>query len=89
MCANWRGTLDIYERCGVVHVDQEGARLYLFNMGVLENAEGYMGEEVKLHRSGGWANPAFNGMRPARRGRTCRKPPRWLRSFTARAARAA
>jgi peptide subunit release factor 1 (eRF1) len=49
--------LDIYERCGVVHVDQEGARLYLFNMGVLENAEGYMGEEVKLHRGGGWANP--------------------------------
>ena len=49
--------LDIYERCGVVHVDQEGARLYLFNMGMLENADGYMGEEVKLHRGGGWANP--------------------------------
>lgn len=51
--------LDTYERCGVVHVDQEGARLYLFNMGVLEAADGYLGQEVKLHRSGGWANPRY------------------------------
>lgn len=49
--------LDTYERCGVIHVDQEGARLYTFNLGILESAEGYLGEEVKLHRSGGWANP--------------------------------
>jgi peptide chain release factor subunit 1 len=49
--------LDIYERCGVVQVDQEGARIYVFNMGILEAAEGYLGEEVKLHRGGGWANP--------------------------------
>jgi peptide chain release factor subunit 1 len=49
--------LDVYERCGVIHVDQEGARLYTFNLGVLEGADGYIGEEVKLHRSGGWANP--------------------------------
>lgn len=49
--------IETYERCGVVHVDQEGARLYLFNMGVLENAEGILGQEVKLHRGGGWANP--------------------------------
>ena len=49
--------LDTYERCGVVHVDQEGARLYLFNMGELEAADGYLGTEVKQHRSGGWANP--------------------------------
>jgi peptide chain release factor subunit 1 len=51
--------LDTYESIGVIHVDQEGARLYLFNMGVLEAAEGYLGEEVKLHRSGGWSNPRF------------------------------
>lgn len=51
--------LDTYERCGVVHIDQEGARLYLFNMGVLEAADGYLGEEVKLHRSGGWSNPRY------------------------------
>ncbi|MGV2432373.1 MAG UNVERIFIED_CONTAM: hypothetical protein LVQ98_03175 [Rickettsiaceae bacterium] len=57
MCASSPGCLDTYERCGVVHVDQEGARLYLFNMGVLEAADGYLGAEVKQHRSGGWANP--------------------------------
>lgn len=49
--------LDLYESCGVVHVDQEGARLYLFSMGNLQDVEGYIGEEVKLHRGGGWANP--------------------------------
>ncbi len=47
--------IDTYERCGVIHVDQSGARLYIFNMGVLEAAEGYLGEEVKVHRAGGWA----------------------------------
>jgi peptide subunit release factor 1 (eRF1) len=41
----------------VIHIDQEGARLYTFNLGVLEGADGYIGEEVKLHRSGGWSNP--------------------------------
>ena len=61
--------LDTYESCGVVHVDQEGARLYLFNMGVLEAADGYLGQEVKLHRSGGWANPRYQRqeMQQARR----------------------
>lgn len=47
--------IDTYERCGVIQVDQSGARLYLFNMGVLEAADGYLGEEVKMHRAGGWA----------------------------------
>ncbi|CAN5658503.1 hypothetical protein BH10CHL1_BH10CHL1_30850 [soil metagenome] len=51
--------LDTYERYGVIHVDQEGARLYIFNMGDLEVAEGYMGEEVKLHKSGGWSASRF------------------------------
>jgi peptide chain release factor subunit 1 len=51
--------LDIYGRYGVIHVDQEGARLYLFNMGVLENAEGHFGEEVKQHKAGGWSNPRY------------------------------
>jgi len=49
--------LDTYERYGVMHVDQSGARLYLFHMGVLEAAEGVLGEDVKLHRSGGWSAP--------------------------------
>lgn len=47
--------LDTYERYGVIHVDQEGARLYIFHMGNLESADGYLGEEVKLHRAGGWS----------------------------------
>ena len=47
--------LDSYERYGVIHVDSEGARLFVFNMGHLESADGYMGQEVKIHRSGGWA----------------------------------
>ncbi len=49
--------LDTYERYGVMQVDQSGARLYLFHMGLLEAAEGYLGEEVKLHRRGGWSAP--------------------------------
>ncbi|MBX3054706.1 MAG: hypothetical protein KF753_24760 [Caldilineaceae bacterium] len=48
--------LDIYARLGVVHVDQMGARLYLFHMGELEAVEGYLGEEVHTHKAGGWAS---------------------------------
>ncbi len=47
--------MDTYVRYGIVHVDQEITRLYLFHLGHLEAAEGYMGEEIKPHRSGGWA----------------------------------
>jgi len=47
--------LDAYARLGVVHVDQIGARLYLFHMGYLAAAEGFLGEEVRMHRAGGWA----------------------------------
>src|SRR5690606_38642802 len=48
-----------YGQYGVIHIDQEGARLYLFTMGVLEAAEGYLGEEVKLHKAGGWASSRY------------------------------
>ena len=51
--------MDTYARCGVIHVDQEGARLYVFTMGVLEAAEGYLGEEVKVHKAGGWASSRY------------------------------
>ncbi|MCB0045912.1 MAG: hypothetical protein H6642_18080 [Caldilineaceae bacterium] len=51
--------MDAYERYGVVQVDQEGARLYRFHMGVLEDVEGYLGEEVKRHKAGGWAAPRY------------------------------
>ena len=51
--------MDTYARCGVIHVDQEGARLYVFTMGVLEDAEGYLGEEIKQHKAGGWASARY------------------------------
>jgi peptide subunit release factor 1 (eRF1) len=51
--------MDTYARCGVIHIDQEGARLYVFTMGVLEAAEGYLGEEVKQHKGGGWASARY------------------------------
>jgi peptide chain release factor subunit 1 len=51
--------MDTYERYGVIHIDQEGARLYVFHMGNLEAVEGYLGEEVKQHRAGGWASPRY------------------------------
>jgi peptide subunit release factor 1 (eRF1) len=51
--------VDTYERYGVIHVDSQGARLYLFNMGVLEAVEGYLGEEVRVHKAGGWAAARF------------------------------
>jgi len=47
--------LDTYARLGVIHVDQVGARLYLFHMGYLEAVEGFLGEAVHVHRAGGWA----------------------------------
>jgi peptide chain release factor subunit 1 len=50
---------DKFERYGVIHIDSEGARLYLFDMGVLQAADGYMGREVKLHRAGGWASARY------------------------------
>jgi peptide chain release factor subunit 1 len=51
--------IDTYERYGVVHVDSEGARIYVFNMGVLEAVEGYLGEEVKQHKAGGWSSARY------------------------------
>lgn len=51
--------IDTFERYGVIHIDSEGARLYLFNMGNLEAVEGYLGEEVKSHKAGGWAQARY------------------------------
>jgi peptide chain release factor subunit 1 len=47
--------LDTYERLGVIHVDQVGARLYLFHLGNLVGIQGFLGEEVRYHKAGGWA----------------------------------
>lgn len=45
--------VETYGRYGVIHVEQTGAQLYVFNMGRLEAADTYMGEEVKVHKAGG------------------------------------
>lgn len=47
--------LDTYTRYGVVLVDREGAHLFLFHMGELEDVTGVAGEDVKRHKQGGWA----------------------------------
>lgn len=47
--------LDTYVRYGVALVDREGAHLFLFNMGALEEVTGIAGEDVKRHKQGGWA----------------------------------
>jgi peptide chain release factor subunit 1 len=42
---------DAYDRYGVVMVDREGARLFLFNQGALQEATGMLGEEIKAQLS--------------------------------------
>lgn len=51
--------VDDYGRYGVVMVDREGARLFLFRQGELEEAEGTLGEETKRHKQGGWADSRY------------------------------
>jgi peptide subunit release factor 1 (eRF1) len=46
---------DNYGRMGVILVDREGARLFLYHLGALEDSTGTLGEEVKHHKQGGWA----------------------------------
>ena len=47
--------LDEYERLGVITVDREGARAFVYHLGALEDSAGTMGAEVKRHKQGGWA----------------------------------
>lgn len=51
--------LDAYERYGVIHVTQTGARLYSFHLGNLEAVEDFSGESVKMHKAGGWSAPRY------------------------------
>jgi peptide chain release factor subunit 1 len=46
---------DNYDRFGVIMVDREGARIFVYHLGALEDTAGLMGEEVKRHKQGGWA----------------------------------
>lgn len=51
--------IDAHRPLGVIHVDQMGTRLYLYEMGHLEAVEGYLGEEVRSHKAGGWSAPRY------------------------------
>jgi peptide chain release factor subunit 1 len=44
-----------YERFGVVTVDREGARVFIYHLGAMEDSAGTMGTEVKRHKQGGRA----------------------------------
>jgi peptide subunit release factor 1 (eRF1) len=46
--------LDEYARYGVIFVDREGARFFLFHLGQLQEVDGTLGEELKRHKQGGW-----------------------------------
>jgi|GEM_PF-933972 len=43
--------MDTYERYGVIHVEQIGARLFSFHLGQLEDATGHLGEDIKVNNS--------------------------------------
>jgi hypothetical protein len=47
---------DAYGRLGVVSVDSEGARVFIYHLGALEDSAGTLGTEVKRHKQGGWAS---------------------------------
>jgi peptide subunit release factor 1 (eRF1) len=63
--------LDAYGRYGVILVDSEGSRMFLFNLGELEEATGMMGEEVRRSKHGGASGVA--GMRGGVTARTARR----------------
>lgn len=46
---------DNYQRLGVLMVDREGARVFIYHLGALEDSAGVLGAEVKRHKQGGWA----------------------------------
>lgn len=61
--------LDAYGRYGVVLVDQEGARLFLFQLGELQETSGTLGEEVKRMKHGRGSAAGRRGGVTARTGR--------------------
>lgn len=63
--------LDAYGRYGVVLVDSAGARMFLFNLGELEEATGTFGEEVRRIKHGGASGVA--GMRGGVAARAARR----------------
>jgi peptide chain release factor subunit 1 len=63
--------LDAYGRYGVILVDSEGSRMFLFNLGELVEATGTLGEEVRRTKHGGASGVA--GMRGGMTARTARR----------------
>ncbi len=61
--------LDAYGRYGVVLVDQEGARLFLFQLGELQETSGTIGEEVKRMKHGSGSAAGRRGGATGRTGR--------------------
>lgn len=60
--------LDSYGGYGVVVVDKQGARLFSFHLGELQEQEGLMGEEVRHTKRGGGSS--FPGRRGGTAGQT-------------------
>jgi peptide chain release factor subunit 1 len=46
---------DAYGRFGVIMADREGARVFVYHLGALEDSAGTLGTEVRRHKQGGWA----------------------------------
>lgn len=63
--------LDAYGRYGVILVDSEGSRMFLFHLGELVEATGTLGEEVRRTKHGGASGVA--GMRGGMTPRTARR----------------
>ena len=63
--------LDAYGRYGVILVDSEGSRMFLFDLGELVEATGTLGEEVRRTKHGGASGVA--GMRGGMPARTARR----------------
>ncbi len=63
--------LDAYGRYGVILVDSEGSRMFLFNLGELVEATGTLGEQVRRTKHGGASGVA--GMRGGMTARTARR----------------
>lgn len=62
--------LDAYGRYGVILVDSEGARMFLFSLGELVEATGTLGEEVRRVKHGGASG--VTGMRGGRASHSAR-----------------
>jgi peptide chain release factor subunit 1 len=63
--------LDAYGRYGVVLLDSEGARMFVFSLGELVEATGTMGEAVRRLKHGGASGVA--GMRGGRAARSAKR----------------